>query len=171
MAYNGQLHDHPIIDIITEKNHPGTAYSIISDANKSLIQTAAHKLCMATMLISKYERRQCGKFNEELESDFTKGNDDFPTDLVKSYHLINRYNNDQPRAVVPESSGVALVQENNKKGTGAVSDKDKWQLKTTCHNRNKKIISDLTALILWKTKTTMPHLMQIQRNQKRISTS
>ena len=47
---------------------------------------------------------------EELEKDYTKGNSNYPTDLVTTYRIISEYKNWQPRSSVPESDGVAFTQ-------------------------------------------------------------
>ena len=74
--YTSQLHDHPIVDFLTEMNHLGTAYDTLTDENKALIQTVQHKLYMATLFISQADRRIYSKLVEELENYFTKDNDD-----------------------------------------------------------------------------------------------
>jgi hypothetical protein len=65
------------------------------------------------MFLHQSDRRQYGKLLEELENDFTKGNDDsYPDTLVKAYHLLSEYKHYQPKKFVPtdSSSSVAFVQ-------------------------------------------------------------
>jgi hypothetical protein len=73
---------------------------------------------------------------EELENSFTKGNDDYPDNLVSAYHLINEYKNWQPRSAIPEPTGVAFTQ----KGAGK-NNKDKnddWKKEAVCHECGEK---------------------------------
>jgi hypothetical protein len=81
------------------------------------------------------DRRRYGKLLEELENDYTKGNDDYPQTLVKAYHLLCEYKHYQPKFVPSDSSSsVAFVQKN--KSMSRTSEKvkdDSWILKATCH--------------------------------------
>ena len=131
-AYNGQLHDQAIVDIVTEQLHPTLLFSTLTDPQKLVVHTASSELYLATMFIHQSDRRRYGKLSEELENSFTKGNDDNPNDLVSAYHLINEYKCWKPTTNAPDSSGVAFAQ----KGGKGKSDKnkDKWQKKATCHN-------------------------------------
>jgi hypothetical protein len=88
------------------------------------------------MFIHQSGRRPCGKLSEELENSFTKGNGDYPINLVSAYHLINEYKCWQLKSAAPDSSGAAFAQ----KGKGKVDQKnndDSWQKKATCHHRGK----------------------------------
>jgi capsular polysaccharide biosynthesis protein len=76
-SYNGQLHDQSIVDICTEKLHPGKTYRSLSEAQKLAVQTASSELHIAAMFIHQSDRRRFGKLSEELENSFTKGNDDY----------------------------------------------------------------------------------------------
>jgi Reverse transcriptase (RNA-dependent DNA polymerase) len=136
MSYNGQLHDQAIVDIVTKRAFPRVLYANLNADNKALMQTAAHELYVATMFIQQSDRRRYGKLTEELENGFAKGNDDYPSDLVKAYYLINEYKNWNSRVVTPESSGVAFAQ----KGKNNKSDKDdtSWHKDAICHKCNEK---------------------------------
>jgi hypothetical protein len=130
-AYNGQLHDKAIVDIVTERLHPGVAFDALSGPQTIVVHTASSDLYLATMFIHQSDRRRYGKLSEELENSFTKGNDDYPDNLVSAYHLINEYKCWKPTSSTPESSGVAFAQ----KGKGKQDkSKDEWQKKATCHN-------------------------------------
>lgn len=95
-AYNGQLHDQAIVTIVTEWYHTGVAYGTLTDAQKLAIQTASSDLYLATMFIHQSDRRWYNKLSKKLESSFSKGNDDYPNNLVSAYHLINEYKCWQP---------------------------------------------------------------------------
>ena len=135
-AYNGQLYDQAIIDIATERAHPGTQYSALSDPQQLAIQSASAELYHATMFIFQSDRRRYGKLSEEFENSFTKGNDDYPDNLVSAYHLINEYKCWKPPSSTPDPTGVAFSQ----KGAKGKQDKpkdDSWHKKATCHNCGK----------------------------------
>ena len=88
------------------------------------------------MFIFQSDRCRYGKLSEELENSFTKGNDDYPDNLVSAYHLINEYKNWQPRSAIPDSTGVAFAQ----KGAGK-KNKDKsedWKKDAICHECGEK---------------------------------
>jgi len=91
------------------------------------------------MFLHQSDRRQCGKLLEELEDDFTKGNDDYPDTLIKAYHLLSEYKHYQPKFVPTDSSSsVAFVQKT--KSMSRTSEKvkdDSWILKATCYECGK----------------------------------
>jgi capsular polysaccharide biosynthesis protein len=113
-SYDGQLHDQSIVDICTEKLHPGKTYRSLSEAQKLAAQTASSELHLPTMFVDQSDRRRFGKLSEELENSFTKGNDDYPDNLVSAYHLINEHEHCTPRSAAPDSSGVAFAQKSEK---------------------------------------------------------
>jgi hypothetical protein len=134
-SYDGQLHDQSIVDICTEKLHPGKTCSSLSEAQKVAAQTASSELCLATMFIHQSDRRRFGKLSEELENSFTKGNDDYPDNRVSAYHLINEHKHCTPRSAAPDSSGVAFAQKTEKGNDNHNKNKDdSWQKKATCHH-------------------------------------
>lgn len=89
--------------------------------------------------MSSSDRHHYGKLSKELENAFTKGNDDYPDNLISAYHLINEYKNWQPRSAIPEPTGVAFAQKGSKKGKGKGSDKsEEWQKEAHCHKCDEK---------------------------------
>jgi hypothetical protein len=129
-SYNGQLYDQAIVDIVTERFRPGVPYDALVNAQKLVVQTASSDLYLATMFIHQSDRHQYGKLSEEFETSFTKGNDDYPDNLVSDYHLINEYKYWRPKSAAPDSSGVAFAQ----KGKGKVdqsNNDNSWQKKAT----------------------------------------
>ena len=87
-AYKGQLHDQAIVDIVTEKLFQ-VKYADLDPEDQVTVQAASADLYLSTMFIYQSDRRRYGKLSEELENSFTKGNDDYPDNLVSAYHLIN----------------------------------------------------------------------------------
>jgi hypothetical protein len=83
----------------------------LMDEQKLNVNSSASELYQATMFLHQSDRRRYGKLLEELENDFTKGNDDYPQTLVKAYHLLSEYKHYQPKFVPTDSSSsVAFVQ-------------------------------------------------------------
>jgi hypothetical protein len=136
-SYTGQLHDQAIVHIVTEQHHPNIAYTTLTNPQKQAVQTASSELYLATMFIHQSDRSRCGKLSKDLKNSFTKGNDDYPENLVFAYHLINKFKCWQPKQEsVPDSSGVTLAQTKGKgkvKGDTKAED-DSWQKKATCHH-------------------------------------
>ncbi|WP_288993360.1 hypothetical protein [uncultured Marinobacter sp.] len=64
MSYHGQLHDQAIIDIVTERLHPGTQYSALSTNQQETVQSASSDLYLATMFIHQSDRRRYGKLHD-----------------------------------------------------------------------------------------------------------
>ena len=130
-AYNGQLHDQAIIDIVMDKIHPGVDFPTLTPAQQQSVNDAAGELYLSTMFIHQSDRRRYGKLSEELENAFTKGNDDYPDNLVSTYHLLNEYKNWSPRSLVPEVHGIAFAQKGKKKKSSSSEDKE-WQKDAIC---------------------------------------
>jgi len=136
-AYNGQLHDQSIVDIVTERLHVGIPYNALNDAQKAVVQTASSDLYLSTMFIHQSDRRRYGKLSEELENSFTKGNNDYPNNLVSAYHLINEYKNWSPKQAIPDVQGVAFAQKGNKK-TKPTEETPEWTKNAVCHECGEK---------------------------------
>jgi hypothetical protein len=123
-AYNGQLYDQSILNIIMERRHSGLTYETLTEEQKLDVKSSASELYQATMFLHQSDRHQYGKLLEELENDFTKGNDDYPQTLVKAYHLLSGYKHYQPKFVPTDSSSsVASVQKT--KSMSRTSEKSK----------------------------------------------
>jgi hypothetical protein len=85
-------------------------------------------LCLATAFILQCDRRRFGKLLEELENDFTKGHNNYPSDMVKAYQLLNEYKQWRPERTAPQSEGVAFAQKSKHDNSG----KD-WAADKTCY--------------------------------------
>ena len=132
-SYEGQLHDTPIRDYMTVLKHDENArYDALTPAQRLEIDVASHELWCATMFMAQSDKRRYGKLTEELENNFTKGNNDYPIDMVRAFAMLNEYKNWQPRAPVIDSTTTAFVTSSKKKkGKDDVPD---WQKKATCHH-------------------------------------
>ena len=131
-AYNGQLHDGAINDIVHVRLFPNILKADLTAAQTKEIDTGAADLYLATMFIFQCDKKRYGKLSEELENAFTKGRDDYPSNVVSAYHLINEYKNWQPRSPVPDSSGVAFAQKGGKKKSD--KDTEDWKKAAKCHH-------------------------------------
>jgi len=139
LAYNGQIHDYAILDIVTEASHPGILFQALPAADQDAMTLAAHELQMATMFIAQSDKHQYGKLQEELENDFTHGSNGYPQTLVKAYHMINEYKNWFPRSFsIVDASGVAFVQKAKTGGKQKEKANTSWHQNATCHKCGKK---------------------------------
>jgi len=139
VAYNGQIHDYAILDIVTEASHPGVLFQALPVADQDVMTLAAHELQMATMFIAQADKHHYGKLQEELENDFTCGNDGYPQTLVKAYHMINEYKNWSPRSFeTTDSNGVAFVEAAKTGGKKKAKPDTSWHKTATCHKCGKK---------------------------------
>ena len=134
-SYNGQIYDQAIIDIVTKDEHPGTSYASLTAVQKAEMVTAAHDVCLATMFIAQSDRRRYGRLSEDLENSFTKGNNDYPRDLVQAYRLISEYKNWNQKFTSPDPTGVAFAQKGK---TGKPKTAEDWHKDAVCHNCNEK---------------------------------
>jgi len=101
-AFNGTIYDQAIVDFATDKAHPGKNYQQLTDTEKLLMHAHAKEICLATAFICQSDGRRYGRLKEELENDKTKGNDNYPANMVSVYQLLNKYTHYMPRAYVPE---------------------------------------------------------------------
>jgi hypothetical protein len=90
---------------------------------------AAHELTTATMFLAQSDRRRYGKLCEDLENAYTRGNDDYPKDVVQAFKMINEYKNWQPSSQPAEVTGTAFL--------GTERDTS-WHDDATCHECGEK---------------------------------
>ena len=101
-----------------------------------MIESTSREIYLTCAFVINSDLRQYGRLIEELENDYTKGNDNYPRNMVKYYQLLNEYNQWNPRATLPESSGVAFSQQvNNNKSAQRTTE---WKKRATCHNCGQK---------------------------------
>ena len=80
-----------------------------------MIETTEQEICLSCAFVINSDLKQYGRLIEELENDYTKGNDNYPRNMVKAYQLLNEYRQCNPRASLPESSGVSFLQQGTNK--------------------------------------------------------
>lgn len=93
-------------------------------------------LSMAFILLA--DRNRYAKLVEELENDYVKGNDHYPTDLTEAYNLLLHWKHDprnMMRGLGSGDDGVTFGQQGNAEDKGK---KEKDLSKITCFNCQEK---------------------------------
>ena len=115
-SYDATLYDQAVFKIAQDSAaYSTTAEADLSDDKRKMIKTIAREIYLSCALVVNSNLKRYGRLIEELEKDYTKGNDNYPCNTVKAYQLLNEYNQWNPRATLPESSGVAFSQKGNNK--------------------------------------------------------
>ena len=136
-SYDTKLYDQAMFNTAQDSTvYSTTAEADLQDDELKMIETTARYIYLACAFVINSDLRRYGRLIEELENDYTKGNDNYPRNMVKAYQLLNEYNQWNPRETLPESSGVAFLQQgSNKKFAQRTSE---WKKKATCHNCGQK---------------------------------
>ena len=92
---------------------------------------------LACAFLCQNDRKRTVRLLEELENDYTKGNSNYPTDLVTAYIIISEYKNWKPRSSVPESDGVALAQQTRGRPNN-VNQIEDWMKDKECYKCRQK---------------------------------
>ena len=92
-SMGGNIHDQAIENIAAEKlfGIKDLQEKEITKSEKNLIQSTAEDMYLAVAFIMHADKRRFGKLQEDLENDYTKGNNNYPLDLVKAHQLLNDY--------------------------------------------------------------------------------
>ena len=101
-----------------------------------IINAAAREIYLSCAFIIASDPKCYCRLVKELENDYTKGNNDYPTNMVNAYQLINEYKSWAPRTSLPEVSGVAFSQQGNSKADQRTAE---WKKKAVCHNCGKRV--------------------------------
>ena len=73
-----QLHDQPIIDIVTEEKYPAARYDIIDPKKKEAAKQASKEQYLKCAFIFQRDINIYGGLIEEIENGYTKGNNNHP---------------------------------------------------------------------------------------------
>ena len=108
-SYDAKLYDQAMLKIAQDS----TAYSTTAEANLQddeikMIETTEREIYLACAFVINSDLRRYRRLIEELENDYTKGNDNYPRNMVKAYQFLTEYKQWNPRATLPESSVVAF---------------------------------------------------------------
>ena len=90
-SFDGNLHDEAITRMVCKEEHGHEDLTRLNDDERDDIDDLASKRYLSIAFLQQSDKRRYGKLTEELENDFTKGNDNYPRDVTKSYQLLNDY--------------------------------------------------------------------------------
>ena len=62
----------------------------LTSAQQAIAQENAKDMYLAYAFLYQSDRKRYDRFLEELENDYTKGNSNYPTDLVTAYRMISK---------------------------------------------------------------------------------
>ena len=132
-----KLYDQAMFKIAQDSTvYCTTVEADLQDDKINMIETTTREIYLACAFLINSDLRRYGRLIEELENEYTKGNDNYPRNMVKSYQLLNEYKQWNPRATLPESLGVAFSQQGN--NNKSVQRTTEWKKKETCHNCGQK---------------------------------
>ena len=135
-SYEVTLHDSAVFRIaLLTSDLRDTPEADLDEDELATIKSVAREIYLSCLFIVASDPKRYGGLVEELENDYTKGNNNYPTNMVKAYQLINKYNSWTPRTSLPEISGVAFSQQGNSKAAQRTAE---WKKKAVCHNCVKK---------------------------------
>ena len=136
-SYDAKLYDQAMFKIAQDSTvYSTTAEAYLQDYELKMIETTAREIYLACAFVINSNLRRYGRLIEELENDYTKGNDNYPRNMVKAYQLLNEYTQWNPRVTLHESSGVAFSQQGNNNTSAQRT--TEWKKKATCHNCGQK---------------------------------
>ena len=101
-SYHAKLYDQSMFTIAQDSTvYSTTAEADLQDDEIKVIETTARDIYLACAFVINSDLRQYGRLIEELENDYTKGNANYPCNMVKAYQLLNKYKQWNPRATLP----------------------------------------------------------------------
>ena len=135
-SYEGTLHDAAVFKIaLLTSNRRDMPEANLDKDERIIINASAREIYISCAFVVASDPKRYGHLVEELENDYTKGNNNYPKNMVKGYQLINEYKSCTPRTSLPEISGVAFSQQGNSKASQRTAE---WKKKAVCHNSGKK---------------------------------
>ena len=89
-SYDAKLYDQAMFKIAQNSTvYSTTAESDLQDDELKIIETTAPDIYISCEFIINSELKRYGRLIEELENKYTKGNDNYPRNMVKAYQLLN----------------------------------------------------------------------------------
>ena len=135
-SYEGTLHVAAVFNIsLLTSNLRKIPEADLDEDERIIISASAREIYLSCAFVIASNTKRYGRLVEELENDYTKGNNNYPKNMVKSYQLINEYKSWTPRTSLPEVSWVAFSQQRNPKAAQITPE---WKKKAVCHNCEKK---------------------------------
>ena len=113
-SYDAKLYDQAMFKIAQDSTvYSTTAEADLQDDKLKMIETTTREIYLACAFVINSNLRRYGHLIEELENNYTMGNYNYPHNMVKAYQFLNEYKQWNPRATLPEFSGVAFLQQGN----------------------------------------------------------
>ena len=132
-SYDAKLYYQAMFKIAQDFTvYSTTAEADLQDNEIEMIETTAQEIYLACVFVINSDLRQYVRLIEDLENDYTKGNDNYPRNMVKAYQFLNEYKQCNPRATLPDSLVVEFSQQGN--NNKSVQRTIEWKKKSTCHN-------------------------------------
>ena len=117
-SLGGILHDEAVSSIVTQSLHSLTDPhdSMLSADKNQSIQDASMEMYLAMGLVQKAYPKRFGKIQDDLENDFTKGTDNYPVIMSKSYQLLTDFKSTHSRSetITTSSQGVCFIHKGGK---------------------------------------------------------
>ena len=89
-SYDTKLYNQAMFKIAQDSTvYSTTAEADLQDDELKMIETTAQEIYLACAFVISYELRRYGRLIEELENNYTKGNDNYPRNMVKAYQFLN----------------------------------------------------------------------------------
>ena len=89
-SYDAKLYDQSMFKIAQDSTvYSTTSESDLQDDEINMIETTAREIYLACTFVINSDLRRYGRLIEDLENDYTKGNDNYPRNMVKAYQLLN----------------------------------------------------------------------------------
>ena len=112
VTYKGQLYDPGVLTMVFNNSSydKKVGFGALKDAEKKALHEKAFELQLVTMFITQADKCWYGKLQEELQNNYMHGNDDYPEDLIKAYHMLNEYQHWIPKKQDMDTNSVAFAQ-------------------------------------------------------------
>ena len=91
LSFGCTLHDPMINNIVASRDYNTEDYTQLNSNEIDEVLEKSKKMYMALVFIDHACPIRYKKLQDELENDFSKGNDLYPKTLVKAYHLLNEF--------------------------------------------------------------------------------
>ena len=78
-SYDARLYDQAVFKIAQDSTVYNTTAEVnLQDDERKMIETTAREIYLSCAFVINYDLKRYGRLIEELENDYTKGNDNYP---------------------------------------------------------------------------------------------
>ena len=89
-SYEGTLHDAAVFKTaLLTSNLRDTPEANLDEDERTIINTTEREIYLSRAFVVDSDHKRYGRLVKELENDYTEGNNNYPTNMVKAYQLIN----------------------------------------------------------------------------------